>query len=123
MMGKIGGNQMTDASKILPDKITSHLHPYFFIETNKHLKTDALQRAYGEGYNRAIDDMASTYGKEWVGVPDKESLKNELCQINFEGKPEWLLFVNKEIVNSKHKSLEDMLELLAESILKGLRGK
>lgn len=62
----------------LPREITSHLHPEFFKEEGKHLNTDALQRAFGEGANYMLSKITKLLDREFevdklINVIDNES--------------------------------------------------
>lgn len=114
MMGKIGGNQMTNAWKILdrvlPEK--KKCHGCELAMTTNDLKDGEFLSCCPDGdraehqYNQAISDirqrLLDTYGKEWVGVPSLSDIESILDGIQIYHTP-------------KNK--------IAESILKGLRGK
>lgn len=65
-------------SKQALDKIDSHLHPVFSDPKYKWLNTDALQRAFGEGNNYAVDKMKHFSGTG--GLMTVEKCSNKECQ-------------------------------------------
>lgn len=146
MMGKIGGNQMTNAWKILdrvlPEK--KKCHGCELAMTTNDLKDGEFLSCCPDGkivehsYNQALCDtrqrLLDTYGKEWVGVPSYEEIMDWFNKYpNYEDDiPEELWDIFKKAVKEGDRdiltktmqfSVKNTRRECAESILKGLRGK